>query len=47
MEEPESPAKISVAESMEIKPEEDDFEDIPEEEYLQLVKDMELKKEQD
>ena len=47
MEEPESPAKISVADSMEIKPEEDDYEDIPEEEYLQLVKDMELKKEQD
>jgi hypothetical protein len=30
---------------MEIRPEEEEYEDIPEEEYEQLLKDMELKKE--
>ena len=30
-----------------MRPEEDSYEDIPEEEYQQMLKDMELKKEQD
>ena len=47
MEEPDSPSKMSLERSVSYKEEEDDFEDVPEEQYQEMLKAMALKKEQD
>lgn len=49
MEEPDSPSKLSLDKSVSLREDDpdNDYEDIPEEEYQQMLQAMDAKKEQD